>query len=174
MTSSWASAHVAFEAPAPGSSLAPGSTVELRWRIIIRHNTTGWDVEFFRTPDAAAEPVATGLPLETLSYEWTVPDMTCNECSLRVIQRNVDSDYDARVPIVIAPVSGTGGDSSSGTGGDVGAPGEAGKESVEDTRARSGGACSIGREHDGSPARWLGGLLLVGLLARRRQAPLQC
>jgi hypothetical protein len=156
-----ASAHVAFEAPSAGSVLEAGSSVELSWRVVIRHNTGSYDLELWETPGSEPSPVASDLSVDTLSYQWTVPDAPCEECSLRVVQRNLtDADYDAFLPIVISsatPEPGT--DAELGEGG-MSALGVG-------TRARGGGGCALGRAPE-APGAWGVLALLCGASIRRR------
>lgn len=189
-----AQAHVAWVTERD-SVFEPGEQVTVTWRVTIPHNTLAYDLEFYLDPEAEPVPLATVGP-EVMSYDWMVPDVVCDTCSLRVIQDNTDVDYDATIPIKIGVVAGgmTSGSMTTGnmtTGNMTTESGSDGATTVESTtgtidESTSGSAagadssdsdasCSLVRSpggHGGSAALWgLSSLLGVALSRKRRSRP---
>lgn len=93
--------HVAFDSLEPGTRFLASSVVELTWVDTIHHETTAYHLEFLPGAEAAAIPIAADIPPTQHSWSWQVPAEACSDCSLHIIQDNVDSDYSATLPITI-------------------------------------------------------------------------
>lgn len=187
-------AHVAFDNPTSGQVLVAGETVELAWTDVIPHNTESYDLELYVGAERTPEPIALGLDPSVHSYDWLVPEISCADCAVHVLQRNINySDYDHTVPIVIVlPDSGdlagdsagaaptqdgeTGGvpsapatATSSGAGADAAAL-DANAETDTSNEAPAGCTVPSSPRGDGSQTAILVlGLLSLGVMLRRKR-----
>jgi len=127
--------HVAFEGLEPGMRLLAGTVIELTWVDTIHHETTAYHLEFLPGSGAVAVSIAADVPPTQHSWSWKVPAEACSDCSLHIIQDNVDSDYSATLPITIVT------DASDLTvGGSPADPREASGMHLPPDMAGSGGA----------------------------------
>jgi hypothetical protein len=159
-TAALASAHVAFLTPPPVENendpnapktppkvLKFGSTFKLSWEVLILHDPEDFDLDLLKTKDGAATTIVHGLSPDTLEYEWTVPDMACTNCLLRVTQNNtINTDYTGFAPVTLSATGGTSSDPEP-------APGDGGNSSEPDpgnAGNASGGTSSGGRSSGGT------------------------
>jgi hypothetical protein len=160
-----ASAHVAFLAPpavenendpnapkTPPKVLKFGSKYKLVWEVQIVHDPEDFDIDLLETKDGIPTTVVHGLSPETLEYEWTVPEMACTGCLLRVTQNNtINDDYTGFAPVTLSESGGGASDpepGAAGMGGSDAEPSGAGTASggtqSPGGTASSGGAASSG------------------------------
>ena len=146
-----ASAHVAFLAPPPVANendpnapktppkvLKSGSKYKLVWEVQILHDPEDFDIDLLETKDGTPTTIVHGLSPETLEYDWTVPEMPCTDCLLRVTQNNtINDDYIGFAPITLSDGGGTSDPEpgGAGMGGSDAEPGGAGKASGGTTSA---------------------------------------
>jgi hypothetical protein len=190
--------HVAFEGIEPGMGFVAGSVVELTWVDTIHHETTAYHLEFLPGGDAAAVTIAADIPPTQHNWSWQVPVEPCADCSLHIIQDNVDSDYAATLPITIVTnasdlgvaggmgdpreptgmhlppdMGGSGGASPSPTAG-TGGSGSPQAPAPVATASEAAAKCSVGKARGSTPARaplLLAWVLSAIALGARRHLP---
>jgi hypothetical protein len=96
-----ASAHVAFNAPPPNTTLVAGSAVQITWEDVIAHTTTAYHLELRTDPGTPGVAITADLPPTQHSLTWQVPTAPCAQCWLYILQDNDGTDYDAVDPISI-------------------------------------------------------------------------
>ncbi len=96
LPASRAEAHVALHHPVGQETFAPGLQVTIEWEVIIPHNQIDWDLYLSTDGGTTWEVLAEGLPLEQLTYVWTVPDLNTDAAQIRIVQDNTDVDYEDR------------------------------------------------------------------------------
>ena len=92
-------AHILVQAPS-GGVLAPGTTVQIEWLILITHDVQEWDVSYSRESiEGPYVPIALGLPpgdttvgtVHTL--DWTVPlEAVSPQVWIKVHMDNITDD----------------------------------------------------------------------------------
>ena len=87
-------AHVELISPEGGESFSPDETVSIQWKELIPHNTLNWDLYFSNDGGSTWLIIEEDIAIETLIYAWTVLDDATNEGRIRIVQDNVDSDYE--------------------------------------------------------------------------------
>lgn len=88
-----AMAHVDLTYPTGGETFNPGEQVNITWEILIQHETLNWDLYFSADGGASWDTIRTNLPVGSLSYLWTVPEIPTGMGKVRVVQDNVGTDY---------------------------------------------------------------------------------
>jgi MYXO-CTERM domain-containing protein len=156
LLSSVAHAHVEITAPADEARLEVGSETTIRWRIVIEHTVQFWHVELSDDGGSEWEPVAMELSPGTLSYVWSVPEVACADCLLRVTMDNVGTNYDDTITVRIGAPGGGDPDSDMDAGvADTGPDPEpdAGVADMPDLvapdSAPDAGSADIGIDHAG-------------------------
>ena len=126
-----------------------------------------WDLERSVDGGASYTDVAIDLPADTLSYDWTVPDVECTACVLRVTMDNAGTDYSAELSFTVVAATVTDAGTDAG-GSDAGADAGAAPTSDAGSGATTGGGCSAATA---SPiaVSWPLGVALIGLWAWRRR-----
>lgn len=87
-------AHVALLNPSGGETFYPGETVTIEWQELISHNTSNWDLYFSSDGGLTWDIIQIDIPLVTFSYQWTIPVTQTTQGRIKIVQDNVDSDYD--------------------------------------------------------------------------------
>lgn len=90
-----ASAHVTLVYPQGGETFTPGTNVTIKWRLLIPHSQKDWDLYFSSDGGQSWVPIASDLPLSTLSYDWIVPEMETTQGRIKVVQDNEGFDYES-------------------------------------------------------------------------------
>jgi len=80
--------HVGLDYPVGGETFQNGQVVTIRWEILIYHGSCNWDLLFSTNGGTTWEPIVSNLSESSLSYEWTVPDISSNLCQIRIVQDN--------------------------------------------------------------------------------------
>ena len=95
-----ASAHIRLITPNGGEKLEVGSTFEIRWTIVIRHNQLNWDVWYSTVSNTGPwTTVAMNLAPGSFvvgsqhTYDWTIPDDVDDTVWVRVRMDNSGTDY---------------------------------------------------------------------------------
>jgi hypothetical protein len=87
-------AHVAITYPQAGAQFEVGQTVNIEWAVVIPHTTIAWDVYFSADNGLTWIPIEVGIDTSETNYVWTVPASLTSEGQLRVVQNNLDADYE--------------------------------------------------------------------------------
>ena len=90
--------HVDLLTPEGGETYHPGEVVYVSWVEIQAHNTLNWDLLFSMDGGSSWDTVKADIPVETLSYDWTVPAATTAKGKIRIVQDNVNADYEGISP----------------------------------------------------------------------------
>jgi hypothetical protein len=72
--------------PRGGERFRPGQLIILHWEA--SSNVTSFDILFFPRPGALPYPIASGLPAETRSFPWIVPDVLADSARIAVLAFN--------------------------------------------------------------------------------------
>jgi hypothetical protein len=88
-----AAAHVSLDYPVGGETFFVGETVTIQWHILVPHDQEDWDLYFSSNGGQSWDVLVSNLPVEQLSYLWTVPDVITEQGRVRVIQDNTGTDY---------------------------------------------------------------------------------
>jgi hypothetical protein len=87
-------AHVQLNYPEGGESFNPGQTVTIEWEVVITHNTQNWDLYLSLDGGISWEPVRLDIGVDTLAYDWTIPDVGTDQARIKVVQDNDGTDYE--------------------------------------------------------------------------------
>lgn len=87
-------AHVSLLSPNGGENYNSGETVTIEWQVIIPHNSLNWDLYFSGDGGNTWDIIQIDIPIATLSLDWIVPETQTNQARIKIVQDNVDSDYD--------------------------------------------------------------------------------
>ena len=87
-------AHVLLTSPVGGEAYAYNQSVTITWQIQVAHTTENWDLYYSTDGGTNWNPLSIDLSAGALSYNWTVPSVTTNQARIKVIQDNVDYDYE--------------------------------------------------------------------------------
>lgn len=102
-----AQAHVNLVYPQGGETFTAGETVNIQWEIVIPHNTLNWDLYFSDDGGNTWEALALDIPLDSLSYQWIVPDSETSQARIKIVMDNDGNDYsDASDDFSIAVITG--------------------------------------------------------------------
>lgn len=91
-------AHVELSNPEGGEVYYSGDSVTVTWVEVIDHNTLNWDLYFSRDGGASWETVKADIPVEEMSYQWTVPAVVTAQGKIKIVQDNVGTDYEGISP----------------------------------------------------------------------------
>lgn len=101
-------AHVELLNPMGGDTYSPGDSVNVSWSEIIAHNTFNWDLLFSSDGGLNWDTVKADIPVEEMSYWWTVPVISTVKGQIKIVQDNDQTDYDGISPnFTILSPSGT-------------------------------------------------------------------
>jgi hypothetical protein len=87
-------AHVNLLNPKGGESFNPGDIVTIQWEEVLQHNTLNWDLLISIDGGITWDTLRSNIPVATLSYTWLVPKIPTMEGRIKVVQDNVDNDYE--------------------------------------------------------------------------------
>jgi len=88
-------AHVGIDYPAGGEIYAPGDIAVIQWQIIIAHEQENWDLYYSTNDGIDWNTLILDLPPSDLTYNWVVPISYTGEARIKIVQDNVDVDYEA-------------------------------------------------------------------------------
>lgn len=88
-------AHVELSNPEGGEVYYSGNNLTVSWIEVIAHNTLNWDLYFSRDGGATWETVKADIPVEEMSYQWTIPAVGAALGKIKIVQDNVDTDYES-------------------------------------------------------------------------------
>jgi len=86
--------HVELTNPEGGESYHPGNVVTVTWIEVVRHNPLNWDLLFSGDGGSSWDTIKANIPVETLSYQWTVPETSTVKARIKIVQDNVNDDYE--------------------------------------------------------------------------------
>jgi hypothetical protein len=89
-----AAAHVALDYPVGGETFLVGETVEIQWHVVIPHDQENWDLYWSSDGGTTWETLELDLPVEQLSYLWTLPDVVTEQGRVRIYMDNTGTDYE--------------------------------------------------------------------------------
>ena len=87
-------AHVAMVYPKGGEMVQAGGVLDIRWEIIIEHETLNWDLYFTLDDGASWFTIKEDIAVKSLGYSWEVPNINSKTVKIRVVQDNQLGDYD--------------------------------------------------------------------------------
>lgn len=87
-------AHVAMVYPKGGETIQGGSVLDIRWEVVIEHETLNWDLYYTLDDGATWDSIKTNIPVNSLGYSWEVPALNSKTVKIRVVQDNQLTDYD--------------------------------------------------------------------------------
>ena len=90
--------HVDLINPEGGETYRPGDGVNVSWNEVIRHNTLNWDLLFSIDGGSTWDTLKADIPVETMSYQWTVPATPTVQGKIKIVQDNVNEDYNGISP----------------------------------------------------------------------------
>jgi len=86
-------AHVDLVNPAGGETFHPGEVVTVEWVETQAHMLLNWDLLFSMDGGLNWVTVEADIALESRTYIWTVPEITTVQAQIRIVQDNVNDDY---------------------------------------------------------------------------------
>jgi len=86
--------HVELTNPEGGETYHPGNAVTVTWIEVVRHNPLNWDLLFSGDGGSSWDTIKANIPVETLSYQWTVPETSTVKARIKIVQDNVNDDYE--------------------------------------------------------------------------------
>ena len=87
-------AHVNLLNPLGGETFKPGDIVTIEWEEVLQHNTLNWDLLISSDGGITWDTLKSNIPVANLSYTWLVPGIPTMEGLIKVVQDNVDNDYE--------------------------------------------------------------------------------
>ena len=91
-------AHVSLTNPEGGETFQPGETVDVSWVVVQSHNTLNWDLLYTEDGGYSWDTIKADIRVETLSYQWMVPAISTMQARIKVVQDNVNADYESTSP----------------------------------------------------------------------------
>lgn len=102
-------AHVDLNYPQGGEVFNPGDIVNIRWTETVRHNTLNWDLYYSADGGQTWTALMEDIPLEVLTFQWTVPDAPGMDARIRIVQDNENGNYSSSsLSFTIASFTGVG------------------------------------------------------------------
>lgn len=89
-----ARAHVAMVYPKGGETIQAGGVLDIRWEIVIEHETLNWDLYYTLDDGATWLTIKEDIAVKSLGYSWEVPNINSKTVQIRVVQDNQLTDYD--------------------------------------------------------------------------------
>ena len=81
--------------------------MNVEWQNTISHDALDWDLFFSSDGGFTWDSIQMDIPTETLSFLWIVPEISTTEGRIRIMQDNVETDYeDISENFTITPVTG--------------------------------------------------------------------
>ncbi|WP_236975756.1 T9SS type A sorting domain-containing protein [Membranihabitans maritimus] len=87
-------AHCRLTTYLSGENLQSGKHLNIKWEIEIEHNQEGWDLFYSTDNGHNWEPIKTGMPVDQLSYDWSIPYVNTHDALIRIVQVNSGGDYE--------------------------------------------------------------------------------
>jgi len=87
-------AHVGLIYPLGGETFSPGQEVTIEWAIVIPHDTQNWDLYFSKDGGATWEDLRLDIGVDTLFYNWVVPEDATDAARIKVVMDNSGSNYE--------------------------------------------------------------------------------
>ena len=92
---SMVSAHVILDYPEGGETYYIGDVVTIQWHNQIQHQQENWDILYSQNSGASWENLVMDLPITQFSYSWTISQDPTSLARIKIVQDNVERDYDA-------------------------------------------------------------------------------
>jgi hypothetical protein len=89
-----AEGHVELTFPEGGEIFHPGDAVNVTWVEVVRHDPLNWDLFFSKDGGGTWDTLKLDIPTETLSYRWNVPVIQTEKGRIKIVQDNVDANYE--------------------------------------------------------------------------------
>ena len=89
-----ARAHVNLISPVGREDFNAGEIVNIKWEIVISHNTENWDLFFSGDGGITWNPIELDIAEDSLNYQWVVPDIPTSAGQIRIVMDNVGTDYE--------------------------------------------------------------------------------
>ena len=90
--STWA--HVNLLNPKGGEIYLHGQIVNIEWMEVLNHNSQNWDILFSSDGGVTWDTVKSDIPISTMNYSWEIPNVITQTGRIKVVQDNVEVDYD--------------------------------------------------------------------------------
>lgn len=87
-------AHVAMVYPKGGETIQGGGILDIRWEIVIEHQTLNWDLYYTLDDGVTWTTIKEDIAANSLGYSWEVPTINSKTVKIRVVQDNQLADYD--------------------------------------------------------------------------------
>lgn len=87
--------HVALDYPVGGETFTAGQTVNIQWHVVIPHSQDNWDLYFSADGGSSWEAIQLDLPVNQLSYQWTVPQRPTHTGRIKIYMDNSGTDYES-------------------------------------------------------------------------------
>ena len=91
-------AHVSLTNPEGGEVYYSGNTVIVSWVEVQAHTTLNWDLLFSTDGGLNWDIVKDNIPVEERSYQWIVPGIHTAKGRIKIVQDNVNVDYEGISP----------------------------------------------------------------------------
>ncbi len=91
-----AEAHPLVDYPVGGEIFEAGNQITIKWHIAIDHEQENWDLYFSPDGGQTWATIEEDMPLSTLEYHWTIPDVSTQRAQIRIVMDNIEgvSDYE--------------------------------------------------------------------------------
>jgi hypothetical protein len=89
-----APAHVGLNYPAGGETFVPGDTISIQWEQFVEHDLKNWDLFFSGDGGLTWDTIRVDIADYRRSYTWVVPFSETMQGQIRVVQDNVEFDYE--------------------------------------------------------------------------------
>ena len=86
-------AHVNLVYPIGGETFNSGETINIQWEVVIPHDTQNWDLFYSGDGGTTWEPLMLDISVDSLNYDWTVPDMYTTQGQILVVMDNNGNNY---------------------------------------------------------------------------------
>lgn len=89
-----ADAHPQLDYPTGGEVFQAGSQITIEWHIAIEHEQEDWDLYFSPDGGQTWKTIEEDMPISTMEYHWTVPDISTQVTQIRIVMDNVEGESD--------------------------------------------------------------------------------
>lgn len=86
--------HVDLLNPQGGETFNQGDIITIQWREVLQHNTLNWDLLFSSDGGITWNSIGIDIDANSLSYNWIIPEIPTMEGRIKIVQDNVDNDYE--------------------------------------------------------------------------------
>ena len=87
-------AHVTLLGPSGGETFGFGDVITISWQEDESHEPVDWDIYFSPDGGETWDEIAS-VQIEDREYAWMIPNVETEQGQIRVVQDNVDVDYEA-------------------------------------------------------------------------------